>query len=539
MASTSSISLPQTNQYPVGIGKVIIILTTITAAIMELIDTSIVNVALTNISGSLGITIEDVSWVITSYAIANVIVIPMTGFLGEYFGRKNYYLTSMVVFTISSYFCGASTNLWELVAWRFVQGVGGGALLSTSQAILFDAFPPEKRAVAGGLFGMGVVLGPTLGPSVGGWILDSLNHWGWIFYVNLPIGILATYLTFSFIDKKPGEGKKKSSIHIDYTGIALLAAGVGCLQYVLERGEPEGWFSSESIRMCSVVAFVGITIFIWHELRIKSPVVNLRVLNNRTLAITTIFTFVMGIGLFTSVYVFPVLAQRIVGFTPLMTGLTLLPPTLIGVIMFPIVGKRMSMGVSPVPYLVMGMLFFIAFGMYAGTLTGDVNRWDFFIPLLFRALGISMLQLPLINAAVADLHPKDYASGIALNNMIRQLGGAFGIAMANNYINHRYAQHRSDLVANLIPENNIVGQAINTFTQGIAQRTGDFSGAGIKAMRVLELGVDKQAYLLSYLDTFRLVAIFFICVFPLVFFLKMKGQNNNDTAKKAAMAEAH
>jgi MFS transporter, DHA2 family, multidrug resistance protein len=531
------------NNYPKGFAKIIIVLTTIVAAIMELIDTSIVNVALTKISGNLGVNIEDVSWVITAYAIANVIIIPMTGFLGEYFGRKNYYLVSMILFTVASYFCGASTGLWELVAWRFVQGIGGGALLSTSQAILFDAFPPEKRAVAGGFFGMGIVLGPTLGPTVGGLILDNFDNWGYIFYVNIPIGILASYFTFTFIDKKVGEGQKKDSIKIDYLGILLLVAGIGCLQYVLERGEAEDWFASGYIRTCSLIAVLGIVLFIWYELKIKNPVVNLRVLNNRTLAITTIFTFVMGIGLFTSVYVYPVLAQRILGFTPLMTGLTLLPPTLIAVLMFPVIGKRMSTGASPIPFIVIGLLFFIAFGWYGGSLNGEVGRWDFFIPLGLRALGISMLQLPLINASVSGLQPKDYASGISLNNMVRQLGGATGIAVANNYIAHQYAQHKSDLIVNINSANSAFTENFNTITQGIIARTGDVvSVATNKGYKLIDLQVDKQAYLLSYLDTFRLIALFFVLIFPLVFFLKLKRMPTSKqqaAAKKEALSEAH
>lgn len=209
-----------------GFARAIIVITTVSAAIMELIDTSIVNVALNDISGSLGVSIEDVSWVITAYAIANVIIIPLTGFLAEYFGRKNYYIASMIIFTAASYLCGQSDSLLELILWRFVQGIGGGALLSTSQAILFDAFEPKDRPMAAGLFGMGIVLGPTLGPTLGGWIIEH-NSWPLIFMINIPIGIIATFLSFTFIEKKEGEGKGKDEIKIDYTGIMLLMAGIG------------------------------------------------------------------------------------------------------------------------------------------------------------------------------------------------------------------------------------------------------------------------------------------------------------------------
>ena len=522
-----------------GIAKFVIVVTTVSAAIMELIDTSIVNVALNDMSGSLGVSIEDISWVITSYAIANVIIIPLTGFLAEYFGRKNYYIASMIIFTIASYMCGQSTSLVEIIAWRFIQGVGGGALLSTSQAILFDAFEPQDRPIASGLFGMGLVLGPTLGPTLGGYIMDHYQ-WPLIFMINIPIGIIATILAFIFIDLKEGEGRNKKSIKIDYNGILLLIIGIGSLQYVLERGEAEDWFSSNSIRICALLAFIGLVSFIWYELTIEKPAVNLRVLNNRNLTFTTIFTFVVGFGLYTSVFVFPVLAQRVLNYTPLETGLTLLAPTMITVIMMPIIGKTMSKGVSPIPFVVFGFIFFAIYCWLSASVSPDVGKWDFFIPLAFRAFGLSMVQLPLINQAVAGLQPKDYAAGISLNNMTRQLGGAFGIAMANNYIAHGYAQHRTDLVSNLAQGSAAFTNATNTIAQGMITRTGDTATAVTKAYAIISANVDRQAYYLSYLDTFRLIAIFFIAVIPLVVFLRVKKKAPEDKmAAAAAIAEAH
>jgi DHA2 family multidrug resistance protein len=524
---------------PKGFAKAIIVITTVTAAVMELIDTSIVNVALSDMSGSLGVSIEDISWVITSYAIANVIIIPLTGFLAEYFGRKNYYIASMIIFTIASYMCGQSTSLVEIIIWRFVQGVGGGALLSTSQAILFDAFEPKDRPMASGLFGMGLVLGPTLGPTLGGYIIEHLS-WPMIFMINVPIGIIATMLSLTFIEKKPREGQKKKYMHIDYTGILLLAVGIGSLQFVLERGESEDWFSSNYIRITAITALVGLIGFIWYELKIKRPAVNLRVLGNRNLAFTTIFTFVIGLGLFTSVFVFPVLAQRSLGYTAYETGLTLLAPTMITVIMMPIIGKIMSKGVSPIPFVVVGFILFAGYSWLSAGVSLDVSKWDFFLPLALRAVGLSMVQLPLINQAVAGLEPKDYASGIALNNMIRQLGGAFGIALANNYISHQYAQHRTDLVGNIRDGAFNYMQQSQAITQGLTAKTGDAITAGHTAIAMINSSVDRQAYYLSYLDTFRLITIFFILVIPLVGFLRVKKKSAAElAATMKAAAEAH
>ena len=525
---------------PRGFARAIIVITTVTAAVMELIDTSIVNVALSDMSGSLGVNIEDISWVITSYAIANVIIIPLTGFLAEYFGRKNYYIASMIIFTAASYMCGNSTTLMEIIIWRFVQGVGGGALLSTSQAILFDAFETKDRPIASGLFGMGIVLGPTLGPTVGGYIIEHFS-WPLIFMINIPIGIIATILSFTFIEKKKGEGTKKKEIHIDYMGIALLALGIGCLQYVLERGESEDWFSSEYIRICSGLAFVGLAGFIIYELSIPSPAVNLKVLGNRNLAFTTIFTFIVGLGLFTSVFVFPVLAQRVLGFTAYETGLTLFAPTLITVILMPVIGKVMTKGISPIPFVVTGFLLFAGYCFTSAKLSPDVGKWDFFFPLALRAIGISMVQLPLINQAVAGLEPKDYASGISLNNMIRQLGGAFGIAMANNYIANRHAQHRMDLVSSMPEGSGLLSERINTIAQGIISKTGDVAvTATHKAMGMIDLSVERQANYLAYLDTFRLIGIFFIIAIPLVAFLRVKKKTASEiAASMKAASEAH
>lgn len=511
---------------PTGFKRAIIVITAITAAILELIDVTIVNVALNQMAGSLGATIEDVAWVVTSYAIANVIIIPMTGFLAQYFGRKTYYLVSIVLFTVASYLCGTSTSLTELVLFRFIQGIGGGALLSTSQGIIYDAFPPNQRGVASGLFGMGVILGPTLGPALGGYIVDNW-HWSYIFFVNLPIGLAATILTFLFVEKKEGEGQQKKSIVIDYPGILMLAVGIGALQFVLERGEGEDWFDSNLILGLTATAVVGLGAFIWRELTTDHPVVDLGILGKGSLGVTTIFSFVAGLGLFTSVFVYPVMVQRINGFTPTMTGLSLLWPTLAGVFLMPVIGKRLSAGASPIPYIVVGMLMMITFGFVSGTFTGDTSQWQFFPAQLLRVAGVSMLQLPLINQAVSGLKPSEFPGAIAINNMIRQLGGAFGIALANNYVTIRYAQHRSDLVGNLYDGNPILTERLNSL-----------GGAALRSYRQLELMVDKQAYLLAYLDTFRVVSMFFLVILPLVFLLIKKRRQTQRTAADAAAAQA-
>jgi DHA2 family multidrug resistance protein len=463
----------------------------------------------------------------------------MTGFLGEYFGRKNYYLGSMILFGIASYFCGMSESLWELVFWRFIQGIGGGALLSTSQAILFDAFEPEDRPMASGFFGMGIILGPSLGPVLGGYLVDNF-HWSDIFLVNIPICIIAVVLTVVYIDRKEGEGANRRNMEIDYLGIIFLMVTVGALQFMLEKGESEGWFDSKLINICAFLFLTGLAAFIYREISIDQPVVNLKIFKNQTFTMSSIFTLVGGFGLFTSVFVYPIMVQRINGLTPTETGLSLMVPTFLGVFLFPMIGRYLSKGGKPLPFMIAGILIYIVFGFIGGESTSDMGRWDFFPMQMLRVIGVSFLQMPLINQAVAGLKPNEYAAGISLTNMIRQLGGAFGIAVANNYATSRAAQHRSDLLSNITAENPLFQQRWQGLSQTMAQKTGQLIESGNIAYKQIDLMVTKQAYYLAYLDTFRLVSIIFILIFPFVFLIKTPKKTSVDTAKLAkASEEAH
>ncbi|HVE00004.1 MAG TPA: DHA2 family efflux MFS transporter permease subunit [Cytophagaceae bacterium] len=514
--------------------RVIIAVTAIFAAIMELIDTSIVNVALAQISGNLGATIEDTSWVVTAYAIANVIIIPMTGFLARYFGRKNYYISSIILFTIASYLCGQAESLETLVLWRFIQGIGGGALLSTSQAIMFDAFDPSQRAMASGMFGMGIVLGPAIGPTLGGIIVDGYS-WPLIFYINIPFGIAATFLALRFIEKKPEEHNiNRKEISIDYIGISLLAVGVASLQYVLERGEHDDWFHSNGIILLTGAAICGLIGFVWWELREKAPVINLHLLRNRNLAASNILTFVCGFGLFGSVFIFPVMAQRILGYTSTEAGLSLIPGALIAVLIMPIIGRTLGTVIQPIVFVIIGFVMFILHGYTSSLATAEASRAWFILPQIFRGLGTACLTVPLINQAMVGLQPKDMGSGIALTNMLRQLGGAFGIAVMNTYISHRYVVHRTDLVSNLQMNDPEMIQRLNALAQGTAAKGVNALSTTEAGYRILEGTVTRQSYLLSYLDGFQMISIFFICAIPFMFLLR---NQKVDAATKAKIAE--
>jgi DHA2 family multidrug resistance protein len=499
-----------------GARKWIITITVILASVIELIDTSIVNVALPQMMGNLGATLDEVAWVVTSYVVANVIVIPMTGWLSSLFGRRNYFAGSIVLFTAASFFCGHATGIWELVAFRFLQGVGGGALLSTSQSILVETFPPEELGLANGLFGLGVVVGPTIGPTLGGWITDNFS-WPWIFYVNIPIGIVAALLTFAFI-RDPKEKHRLGAV--DWLGIFLLVVGIGSLQVVLERGEREDWFAAGYITILAIVAVMGIAGFIWRELAAEHPVVDLRVLKDRSLAVGTLFTFILGFGLYSSVFIFPVFAQNLLGFTAMQTGLILLPGGIATAVMMPTVGKLLQKGVPAQLMNAVGFLSFFGFTLLLSHSTLASGRQDFFWPLIFRGIGLGLLFVPLTTLALSNLKGKDIPQGAGFTNMMRQLGGSFGVALVATYIQHRSATHRQNLLAHVSIYDFALRQRLAGVTRGLMAKGSTLAQAQRQAYGAIEGVVTRQTFLLTYMDAFRIVGVFFLLCIPLLLLFK-------------------
>jgi len=502
-----------------GFRKWIIVITVVSAAVIELIDTSIVNVAITNMSASLGATIEDVAWVITAYAIANVIIIPMTSFLGGLFGRRNYYVFSILLFTLASFFCGNSHTLPELVFFRFMQGIGGGALLSTSQSILFDTFTIEERPFASAIFGLGVVIGPTIGPTLGGWIVDNFT-WPWIFFVNIPIGITAAVLSWTFV-KEPKDERKVGAI--DWTGILLLIVGISSLQYVLERGETEDWFDSRTIVLLSATAVIGLILFVWRELTTKHPVVELHVLKSRTLAFCAFLTFIIGFGLFSSVFVIPVFAQRLLGYTAMQTGLLLLPGAIVTLFVLPFVGKIQQRGFPPQLMIFFGFALTALYTFMLSRISLQAGWWDFFGPLVIRGIGLPLCFIPITTLAVSGLSPRDIPQGVALNNMMRQLGGSFGIAIVNTYLAHRMQINRVGLIAHVTQYGSATQLRLNTMIQSFMAKGETIAVAQQQATAALEGAVLRQTMVKSYLDVFVFVTIFFVMCLPLILTIR-KGK---------------
>lgn len=505
--------------YETGWRRVIITITVITATLIEIIDTTIVNVALNQISGNLGATIEDVSWVITSYAIANVIIIPMTSFLGSLLGRRKYYVGSIIIFTIASVLCGTSHNIWELVFFRFIQGLGGGALLSTSQTILFETYKPEERGLATALFGVGVVMGPTLGPVLGGWLVDNYS-WHWCFFVNLPIGIFAGTFSYLFVKEPP---YKRLITKIDWAGIFLLAVGIGSLQFILERGEAKDWFETSYITYFTIIAIVCIISFVWWEFHTDEPVVDLHVMTKSgTLALAATMTFVIGYGLFGTLFIFPVFTQRLLGFTALQTGLILFPSALTTAIFIPFVGKMVQKGMSPKPLVFIGFSSFAFFCFDLSQATLLSGSGDFFWPLIIRGFGLAFIFTPITVLAVSGLHGKDIGQATALNNMVRQLGGAFGIAITNTFITNRLSSHRNSLISNISLYDTATQERLNTIRTGFMSNGLSYGDAQQKAYGALEGIVVKQSYHLAYMDAFTLMGILFVICLFIVLFIKFR-----------------
>mgnify|MGYP000271252563 CR=1 FL=1 len=503
-------------EYPTGLIRVVIVLTCIVASLLELIDTTIVNVSLHHIAGTLGASTTDVAWVITAYAISNVIIIPLSTMLSEIFGRRRYYTFSILIFTFASFMCGNSDFLVELVIWRFIQGLGGGALLSLSQSILLDAFPPEKLNLASAVYGMGVALGPALGPTLGGIITDNYS-WHWIFFINVPLGLMAIISSWVVVsDQKERHIPDK----IDWTGIFFLAIGVGCLQYVLEEGNANDWFDDRAILCLSIVAAIGIILFVVRELTTKNPAVNLSLLKHRNLSMGVALNFCMMAILFIGIYAFPLLVQIDLGWTATMTGVALVPGAIVTSIGMIVCQKLLAKGVKSRTLIQLG---FLASFIFAASFTfqSPSSSWNsLFWPLIFRGLGVGLYMMPAISMAVKGFQGTDMGHAVGLSNMARQLGGAVGLALIGTQITNTQGATRSVLISHIHEYEPVTREVMNKIS-GMLQVNGfDVASAKSVACQYMEAQVLQQSSLLSYLTSFRIMAIVCLIGFLASFFIK-------------------
>ncbi len=514
-----------------GFRRTIITITAILCALLEIVDTTIVNVALNDMRGSLGASLTDIAWVITAYAIANVIIIPMTSWLSKQFGRRNYFATSIVIFTAASFLCGNASTLWEIILFRFIQGLGGGALLVTAQTIITESYPIAKRGMAQAIYGMGVIVGPTLGPPLGGYIVDNYS-WPFIFYINIPIGIIATILTLMYV-RSPKYGDKLKANQVDWIGIILLATFIGSLQYVLEHGQQDDWFADSIITTLSVTSLFTFICFLWREMTYKHPIVNLRVLKDANLRIGTIMTFILGFGLYGSTFIIPIYTQSVLGYTATDAGLILVPSSIMTGIMMPFIGKMLQKGV-PQKYLVtLGFATFFIYSLWMyNVMTPDTGTEHFFWPLVVRGIGLGLLFVPITTLSLSTLMGKDIGDGAAFTGMTRQLGGSFGIAIITTFLARFNQQHRVDLIPNLDATNVNVQNRLQGLQQMFISKGFSANEAMDKAYKALDLAVTKQAAVLSYMDVFIYLGVLFLICIPFVMFIK-KG------AGKVDMGAAH
>lgn len=517
-------------EYPTGATKWILILTAISCALLELIDATIVNVSLREISGSIGATTTEIAWVVTAYAVSNVIIIPLTSMLSDFFGRKVYFTASVIIFTFSSLMCGMSTSLWMLVFWRFVQGLGGGGLLSTAQTIIIGAFPPEKISTANAIFGMGIILGPTFGPTLGGLITDNLS-WNWIFFVNIPIGVLATVLAWTYVGDRIGAVKPK---RIDYWGILFLVISVGSIQFVLEEGSAKDWFESREIVLVSLMAFIGLIAFIIRELSIDYPAVNIGLYRSYNLALGSILNFLLGLMLFGSVFIFPLFVQISLGWTATQTGVFMIPGALFTAFTMPTIGMLLSKGVNPKRIIILGAIMTFFFLYILSFASPDSSESNFYFPFILRGIGMACMMSPILSLAISGLQGKDMAQAVGLSNMIRQLGGSVGIALINVFLVNKNAEVRGNMLSYVTDYSQQTQERIMGIKQSFLMKGYSMQEAEMLANKSLEGIIFKQQALLSYVQGFYVVGISILLIIPVVLLIRYQKPSGG-----AKVVDAH
>jgi DHA2 family multidrug resistance protein len=491
--------------------------TVMTGTIMAVLDSSIVNVALPDMSGSLGATVEQITWVITGYILANVIIMPIIALLAARFGRKRVYMLSVLAFTGASMACGAARNLPLIVVFRIIQGLGGGVLITVSQAILRETFPVEEQGMAMGVYGMGVVLAPAIGPTRGGWLTDQYS-WPWIFYVNVPIGVINLLLVSRFIHDPPYLVREKGEI--DWLGLALMTVGLGALQLMLEQGEREDWFSSSFIVTLAVVSAAGLIFFIWRELVARRPAVDLRILRNPSFASATAIGGVLGMGLYGSLFLLPLFLQNLLGYSAMLSGLALMPRSLAMAVVMPI-GGRFYNKLGP-RFLVGLGLVVSAYSFWAlGQLTTEMGFWDIFFPQMWQGVGFSLIFVALSTAALATIPRPKMTAATGLYNVVRQVFGSVGIAVAATQLTTHTAIYRAELVSHMGTTQMVQAHHFIQMTAAAMRQRGlDALGATQRALAILDLRVTRQAATLAYNHVFLLVTLLFAISVPLVFLLK-------------------
>ncbi|HEX9114125.1 MAG TPA: DHA2 family efflux MFS transporter permease subunit, partial [Nitrospirota bacterium] len=485
----------------------IIAFTVMLPTLIEIIDTSIVNVSLDHIRGSLSAGYDEATWTITAYLVSNAIVIPMAGWLARLIGRKNYQITSIALFTFSSFMCGSSWSLGSLVFFRVLQGIGGGGLVPISHSILLESFPREKHGQAMAIFGLGAMLGPIVGPLLGGWITDSLS-WRWIFYINIPIGIIAIIMNILVINDPPY--MKRQKMRIDYWGLLFLSVGLGALQFLLDKGEGEDWFESRLIITVGVVSAVSLVLLVINEYYSEHPIVNLKLFKDRTFTSGATVMFFVFLNLFGSIVLLPIFLQMMMGYTSFYAGLVLGPGGIATMFAMPIVGKFIGR-VNPKRFLILGITVcaLSTFMMSRFNLTTDF--WTFVWPRVLLGFGMGMTFIPLTTLTLSHIPKERMTEATSLYNLLRNLGGSVGIAFTTTILSRRAQIHQTRLVEHLSP----FDPAYSTYRDKIASFLGakGLPAAGADGMMYRELV--RQSTTLAFTDAFLIICLLILSVLPL------------------------
>jgi MFS transporter, DHA2 family, multidrug resistance protein len=498
----------------------IIAVTVMLATFMEVLDTSIANVALPYIAGNLSATVDEGTWVLTSYLVSNAIVLPLSGWFSSLFGRKRFYLACVILFSLSSLLCGLAPSLELLVLFRVLQGIGGGALMPISQAILVESFSKKKQGIAMAIFGMGVMFAPVIGPSLGGWITDNFS-WRWIFLINIPIGAVAFLLTASLIKDPPYLERKSfaSGLKIDYIGLSLVAIGLGFLQVVLDNGQKKDWFESTTILwMTVVVAFALIGAVIW-ELTCREPVVDLRMLGERNFAISNLTMFAVGFVVYGSIVLYPIYLQTLMGYSATQSGMAISPGGVVILLTMPLVGFMLQR--IEARWLVATGLLIGGIGLiYIARFNLDIDFRTAVAGFAMRSFGEALLFVP-INAAAFYYVPREKTNnGTGLMNLSRNIGGSLGIAVVTTMLARRAQFHQSILAAHMTPANESFRTVVAGAQQLMLAQGADAARASGQAHGLMYGLLQKQSAMMAFADAFWLLGIVYFAMIPLLFLMK-------------------
>jgi DHA2 family multidrug resistance protein len=517
--SSASVTLDQAPASRPAINPWIIALAVTLATFMEVLDTSIANVALPHIAGSLSAGQDESTWILTSYLVSNAIVLPLSGWLSSIIGRKNFYMGCVALFTISSFMCGLAPNLAVLILCRILQGAGGGGLQPSEQAILADTFPPAKRGMAFAIYGVAVVTAPAIGPTLGGWITDNFS-WRWIFFINIPVGILSILLTSRLIQDPPYFRRRKlSETHIDYIGLGFVALGLGTLQVVLDKGQRDDWFESRFILWMSIIAVASLIFVIFWEWRNKDPIIDLHLFRERTFGISNLLMFMLGFALLGSTLLLPLFMQTMLGYTAQRSGLALMPGGFAIMLLLPLVGFLLSR-YQPRWLLVFGLV------VLSGSLFHMTNfdlQMDFHTAVtarLLQAVGMAFLFVPINTAAYAFLPREKNNAASGLMNLARNIGGSVGISVVTTMLDRRTQRHLNDLARYLNPANPALQAMIQGAAKAMQAHGASAAGATQKAYALIQGTVQRQATMLAYIDCFWFLGVAILLMIPTVFLMK-------------------